>query len=69
MKELKCLGVIALWTLGTIGGIGFALYGDSIPCAAGCAVNAALAWPTVKDSWKKLNDYEKEGLHYENNYG
>lgn len=48
MKTVVSLAVFCLWILGTIGGVGFAIYSDSWPCAAGCAVNSILALPTVK---------------------
>lgn len=54
MKKLVCFAVICLWAAGTIGGIGFAIYGGSVPCAAGCAVNALLAFPVVKNAYKEL---------------
>ena len=54
MKKLIDFAIICLWGFGTIGGIGFALAGDSVPCALGCAVNAILALPTVKNAYKEL---------------
>ena len=54
MKKLISFAIICLWAAGTIGGIGFALAGDSLPCAAGCAVNALLAFPVVKNAYKEL---------------
>ena len=52
MKEFgkKCfsLAVVCLWGFGTIGGVGFGIYCDALPCAIGCAINGVLAWPTVK---------------------
>ena len=54
MKKLISFAIICLWVLGTIGGIGFALAGKSVPCALGCAVNAILALPTVKNAYKEL---------------
>ena len=54
MKKLISFAIICLWGFGTIGGIGFALAGDSVPCALGCAVNAILALPTVKNAYKEL---------------
>lgn len=54
MKKLISFAVICLWVLGTIGGIGYAIYGGSVPCVLGCAVNALLALRTVKDAYKEL---------------
>ena len=55
MKNLVSSVVICLWILGTIGGVGYAIYGGSWPCAVGVAVNAILALPTVKKHWDYLN--------------
>ena len=54
MKKLLSFAIVCLWVLGTIGGIGFAIYGGSWPCAAGCAVNALLALPVVKKNFEYL---------------
>ena len=54
MKKVFSFIVCCAWVLGTIGGIGYALYGGSWPCAAGCAVNALLAFPTVKKHFEYL---------------
>ena len=54
MKKLVSFAVICLWVLGSIGGIGYAIYGGSWPCAAGCAVNGVLALPTVKKHFDYL---------------
>ena len=54
MKKLISFAIICLWVLGTIGGVGYAIYGGSVPCALGCAVNAILAFPTVRNACKEL---------------
>ena len=54
IKKVVSFTVCALWVLGTIGGVGFAIYGGSWPCAAGCVVNAVLALPTVKKHFDYL---------------
>lgn len=54
MKKVVNFAVCALWVLGTIGGVGYAIYGGSWPIAAGCAVNAVLALPTVKKHFEEL---------------
>jgi hypothetical protein len=56
MKKLVNFAVIALWVLGALGGVGYAIYGGSYPIAAGCAINAILALPTVKKHFKELTD-------------
>lgn len=56
MKKIKNFAIICLWFLGTIGGIGYAIYGGSWPVAAGCAVNALLALPTVVKNIKELTE-------------
>lgn len=54
LKKVVSFAVCALWVLGTIGGVGYAIYGGSWPCAAGVAVNAILALPTVKKHFDYL---------------
>ena len=54
MKNFFYLLVMFLWVLGGIGGIGYALYGGSWPCAVGCAINTVLAFPFIKDCYKKM---------------
>lgn len=54
MKKLVCFVMIVLWFMGAIGGVGFAIYGDSWPCAAGCLINGLLAFPTVKKAFQDL---------------
>ena len=56
MKKLISFAIICLWVLGTIGGVGYAIYGGSAPCALGCAVNAILAFSTVKNAYKELTE-------------
>ena len=56
MKKLVTCAACALWVLGGIGGIGYAIYGGSYPIAAGCAINAILALPTVKKHFNELTE-------------
>ena len=56
MKKAIDFAICALWVLGIIGGVGYAIYGGSYPIAAGCAINAILALPTVKKHFKELTD-------------
>ena len=53
-EKLKSFAIICLWGFGAIGGVCFALYGDSVPCAIACALNAALAFPSVKNAYNKM---------------
>ena len=54
MKKFINFAVICLWVLGGIGGVGYAIYEGSWAIAAGCAVNALLALPTVKKHFDEL---------------
>ena len=54
MKKLLSFAIVCLWAFGTIGGIGFAIYGGSWPCAIGCAINSILALPVVKKNFDYL---------------
>ncbi len=56
MKKFLNLAVCALWVLGALGGVGYAIYGGSYPIAAGCAINGILALPTVKKHFKELTE-------------
>ncbi len=56
MKKFINLAVCALWVLGCIGGVGYAIYGGSYPIAVGCAINAILALPTVKKHFNELTE-------------
>lgn len=54
MKKLVSFAVICLWVLGSIGGVGYAIYGGSWPVAAGVAMLSILALPTVKKHFEYL---------------
>ena len=56
MKKAIDFAICALWVLGGIGGIGYAIYGGSYPIVAGCAINAILALPTVKKHFNELTE-------------
>ena len=53
-EKLKSFAIVCLWVFGAIGGVGFALYGDSWPCAIGSLVNTILAFPVVKKNFDYL---------------
>ena len=55
-KKLVAFSMLCLYALGTIGGIGYALWGGSWPCAAGCAALAWMAWPQVVKYYKILTE-------------
>ena len=48
MKNILKLFGIAAWALGTIGGIGYAIYSKAYLIAIAIAVLGAMAFPTVK---------------------
>ena len=54
MRKLINFAILCLFVLGTIGGIGFCIYGGSWPCACGVAVLAIMALPTVKKHIEEL---------------
>lgn len=56
MKKLFAFAVFCLYILCSIGGFGFAVAGDSWPCAAGVVVLAVMAFPTFKKYCKELWD-------------
>lgn len=57
MENILRLIVIFLWFLGTIGGVGYALYnGSSYPIAAGCLINGLLAFPFIKEQFDKMQE-------------
>ena len=54
MKKLVNFAVCALWVLGGIGGIGYAVYEGAYPIAAGVAALSVMSFPTVKKHFKEL---------------
>ena len=54
MKKFFWLAVLCLWVLGTIGGIGFALYGGAKLIAIAVAVLGVLSFPTAEKAFKEL---------------
>ena len=56
MKKAIDFAICALWVLGTIGGIGYAIYEGAYPIAAGVAALSVRSLPTVKKHFKELTD-------------
>lgn len=56
MKKLINFAICCLWVLGTIGGIGYAIYGGSWPIAAGVAALSIMALPTVRKHFDELRN-------------
>ena len=53
-KGFICFLLICLYVLGTIGGIGFACYNHAYLIAVGVAAVAAMAFPYIKEKFKKM---------------
>jgi hypothetical protein len=56
MKKWFDFAIVCLYILGAIGGVGFAIAGDSLPCAAGVVMLAIIAFPRFKQALKSLGD-------------
>ena len=56
MKKAIDFAICALWVLGTIGGIGYALYEGAYPIAAGVAALSIMSFPTVKKHFNELTE-------------
>ena len=54
MKKAIDFAICALWVLGTIGGIGYALYEGAYPIAAGVAALSIMSFSTVKKHFNEL---------------
>ena len=54
MKKILYFLALFLYGLGTIGGIGYALYSGAWVIAIAVAVLAAMAWPTAKKLYHLL---------------
>lgn len=55
-RKILYFVMLALYALGAIGGIGYALYGRAYPVAVGVAATAWLAWPQVKTIYNRLTE-------------
>ena len=51
-KGILAWVIICLWLLGTIGGVGYAIYNQAWDILPGVLVNAVLAFFKVKDIYK-----------------
>ena len=56
MKKFINFAVCCLWVLGTIGGIGYALYESAYPIAAGVAALSIMSFSTVKKHFNELTE-------------
>ena len=56
MKKFINFAVCCLWVLGTIGGIGYALYEGAYPIAAGVAALSIMSFPIVKKHFNELTE-------------
>ena len=54
MKKLYCFVMLCLFVLGSIGGIGYAIYGGAWPVAVGVLALAFMAWPQVKNLFNTM---------------
>lgn len=55
-KKILSFILLCLYALGTIGGIGYAIYGGSYAIAVGVAALAYLAYPKAKECFDNLRD-------------
>lgn len=56
MKKVFCFVMLCLYALGTIGGIGYAIYVSAWPVAVGVAGLAWMAFPKVSEYFKGLTE-------------
>lgn len=56
MSKILSLICLALWAVGTIGGIGYAVYAREYVIAAAVAVVGVMAFPTARKCFKNLTD-------------
>ena len=56
MKKGFYFLIICLTALGIIGGIGYTIYQGAYAISVGVAVTGYMAWPQVKDYFKKLTE-------------
>lgn len=48
--------MLCMTVLGVIGGIGYTIYQKAYVISAGVAVTGYMAWPQVKDYFKKITE-------------
>lgn len=56
MKKFICFLLLCLYVLGTIGGVGYALYNHAYLIAAGVVAVAAMAVPQVVKYFKEMTE-------------
>ena len=56
MKKVGYLLLLFLWVMGGIGGAGYAIYSGAWPIAIAVVVTAVLAFPQVKEIYRKLSE-------------
>lgn len=56
LKGIFYTFVLMLYAMGSIGGFGYAMYCKAYLIAAAVLVLAILAFPTIKDVWKKWQE-------------
>lgn len=54
LKKIGCFFGLFAYAMGTIGGIGYSIYGGSWPIAIAIAVLAGMAFPTAKKFFTEL---------------
>lgn len=56
MNKIMYFLILVLATVGILGGIGYTIYDKVYVISAGLVVAAIMAWPGIKDLYKKLSD-------------
>lgn len=56
MNKILVFFLLVLAFVGIVGGIGYTTYYKAYPIAVGIAVVGWLAWPKVKETFRKLNE-------------
>lgn len=56
LKGIISMFLLMLYAMGSIGGFGYAMYCKAYLIAVAVLVLAILAFPTIKDVWKKWQE-------------
>ena len=56
MNKIVYLLLLFLTAIGIIGGIGYSAYSNAYVISVGLIATAYVAWPGIKDLYKKLSD-------------
>ena len=56
MNKIVYLLLLFLTAIGIIGGIGYSIYSNAYVISVGLIATAYVAWPGIKDLYKKLSD-------------